>query len=100
LPFDQLAPWLYRVRGVGGPVGLVRLTERYDPGWMALRAWQVLPHVRLALAANGWILTRRSSSDVLLVQITTFMQRIAELLGVLCVLALLKALVREPTKRA
>jgi hypothetical protein len=100
LPFDQLAPWLYRVHGVAGSVRLVRLNERYDPGWTALRAWRVLPHVRLALAANGWILTDRSSRDVVLVQITAFMQQIAELVGVLCVLSLLKALVREPTKRA
>jgi hypothetical protein len=100
LPFDQLAPWLYRVHGVAGSVRLVRLNERYDPGWTALRAWHVLPHVRLALAANGWILTDRSSRDVVLVQITAFMQQIAELVGVLCVLSLLKALVREPTKRA
>jgi uncharacterized membrane protein len=35
----------------------------------------------------------------LLVQITAFMQQIAELVGVLCVLLLLKALVRDPTKR-
>jgi hypothetical protein len=67
---------------------------------MALRAWRVLPHVRLALAANGWILKDRSSGDVLLVQITAFVQQIAELVGVLCVLALLKALVGKPTKRA
>jgi hypothetical protein len=100
LPFEQLAPWLYRVRGVRGSARLVRLNERYDPGWMALRAWHVLPHVRLALAANGWILADRSSRDVLLVQITAFMQQIAELVGVLCVLSLLKALVRDPTKRA
>jgi hypothetical protein len=100
LAFDQLAPWLYRVHGVAGSVGLVRLNERYDPGWMALRAWHVLPHVRIALAANGWILTDRSSHDVLLVQIAACMQQIAELVGVLCVLLLLKALVREPTKRA
>ena len=100
MPFDQLAPWLYRVHGAAGSVRLVRLNERYDPGWMALRAWHVLPHVRLALAANGWILTDRSSGDVLLVQITAFVQQIAELVGVLCVLALLKALVGKPTKRA
>ena len=100
LPFDQFAPWLYRVHGTAGSVGLVRLNERYDPGWMALRGWHVLPHVRIALAANGWILTDRSSPDVLLVQITAFVQQIAELVGVLCVLLLLKALVRDPTKRA
>jgi hypothetical protein len=100
LPFEQLAPWLYRVHGAAGSARLVRLNERYDPGWMALRAWHVLPHVRLALAANGWILTDRSSGDVLLVQITAFVQQIAELVGVLCVLSLLKALVGKPTKRA
>jgi hypothetical protein len=100
LAFEQLAPWLFRVHGVAGPARLVRLNERYDPGWMALGTWRVLPHVRLALAANGWILTDRSSRDLLLVQVTAFMQQIAELVGVLCVLSLLKALVREPTKRA
>ncbi|HLY03737.1 MAG TPA: hypothetical protein VKR56_14730 [Candidatus Cybelea sp.] len=99
LPFDRVAPWLYRVHGVADVVGLVRLNERYDPGWIALRAWHVLPHVRVALAANGWITTDRSSRDVFLVQVTAFLQQIAELAGVVCVLSLLKALVREPTKR-
>jgi hypothetical protein len=99
LPFDQIAPWLYRVRGTAGAVALVRLNERYDPGWIALRAWHVLPHVRVALAANGWTLADRSSRDVFLVYITAFLQQIAELAGVVCVLWLLKALVREPTKR-
>jgi hypothetical protein len=100
LPFDQLAPWLYRVHGIGGAAQVVQFNERYDSGWIALRAWHVLPHVRLALAANGWILTARSSRDVLLVQITAFLQQIAELAGVVCVFLLLKALVRDPTKRA
>jgi hypothetical protein len=100
LPFDRLAPWLYRVHVAPGSARLVRLNERYDPGWLALGAWHVLPHVRLALAANGWILPDRSSLDVLLVQITAIVQQIAELVGILCVLSLLKALVRHPTKRA
>jgi len=100
LQFDQVSPWLYRVHGVSDAVRLVRLNERYDPGWVALRAWHVLPHVRLALAANGWMLTDRSSRDVFLVQIAAFLQQIAELAGVVCVLWLLKALVAEPTKRA
>ena len=100
LQFEQVAPWLYRVHGVADAVRLVRLNERYDPGWVALRAWHVLPHVRLALAANGWMLADRSSRDVFLVQIAAFLQQIAELAGVVCVLWLLKALVVEPTKRA
>jgi hypothetical protein len=99
LSFDQVAPWLYRVHGIAEAEGLVRLNARFDPGWIALRAWHVLPHVRLALAANGWMLTDRSSRDLFLVHITTFLQQIAELIGVVCVLSLLKALVREPTKR-
>lgn len=99
LPFEELAPWLYRVRDLGAAAQVVRLNERYDPGWMAWRAWRVLPHLRLALAANGWTLTDRSSADVFLVQTTAFLQQIAELAGVVCVLLLLKALVREPTKR-
>ncbi len=99
LPFDQVAPWLYRVHGIADAVAFVRLNQRYDPGWMALRAWHVLPHVRLTLAANGWMLTDRSSRDVFLVQIAALLQQIAELAGVVCVLSLLKALVREPTKR-
>jgi hypothetical protein len=81
-------------------VGFVRFNERYDPGWLAIGAWHLLPHVRVALYANGWFTTDRPSSDVILVQATALSQFIVECVGLACVLLLLKALVREPTKRA
>jgi hypothetical protein len=99
-PFAQLTPWLYRVARTGSDAGFVRFNERYDPGWLAIGAWHLLPHVRVALYANGWFTTDRPSSDVILVQATALSQFIVECVGLACVLLLLKALVREPTKRA
>ena len=99
LAFEQLTPWLYRVRGVAAGTSLVRFNERYDPGWLAIGAGHLLTHVRVALCANGWLATERPSNAVILVQITALLQLIAELVGAACVLLLLKALVREPTKR-
>jgi hypothetical protein len=96
--FAQLAPWLYRVRGATG--GMLRFNSQYDPGWMGVRAWHVLPHLRVGLAANGWLLSDGRTDDVILVQITAFWQLVAELAGVICTALLLKALVRQRTKRA
>ncbi|MGB6522658.1 MAG: hypothetical protein WBE83_12895 [Candidatus Cybelea sp.] len=96
--FEELTPWLVRVQGTRS-AGLLRFNERYDPAWTAISSWRVLPHVRLALAANGWLLTRDSAGDVFLVQVAAFLQSIAEIAGLVCVVLLLKALVREPTKR-
>ena len=100
LAFEELTPWLYRVRGVAPGTSLVRFNERYDPGWLAIRAGHLLTHVRVALCANGWIATEHPSDAVILLQITALLQLIAELAGAAYVLLLLKALVREPTKRA
>jgi hypothetical protein len=99
LAFQQIAPWLYLVRRSRDSAQLVRLNARYDPGWMAISAWRVLPHVRVDLAVNGWFVGDGISSDVVLVQVTAFLQLCAEILGLSCVLLLLKALVRKPTKR-
>ncbi len=98
LTFDRLTPWLYRVRVSQGSAGLIRLNERYDPGWFALRGGHVLRHLRVGLSVNGWDLADDASSDVFLVQVTAFFQLLAELMGLLCVLLLLKALARTPTK--
>ena len=99
LAFEELTPWPYRVRGMVPGTSLVRFNERYDPGWLAIGAGRLLTHVRVALCANGWLATQRVSNDVILVQITALLQLIAELVGAAWLL-LLKALVREPTKRA
>jgi hypothetical protein len=98
--FEELTPWLVRVQGTPRAAGLLRFNERYDPAWTAISSWRVLPHVRLALAANGWLLTRDFAGDVFLVQVAAFLQSIAEIVGLVCVVLLLKALAREPTKRA
>jgi hypothetical protein len=100
LAFQELTPWLYRVRWMMPGTSLVRFNERYDPGWLAIDAGRLLTHVRVALCANGWLATQPGSNDVILVQITALLQLIAELVGAARVLLLLKALVREPTKRA
>lgn len=100
LQFAALTPWLYRVYRSPRSVGLVRLNERYDPGWVAVSGWHVLPHLRLDLSVNGWDLVDDSSSEVILVQVTALLQLVAEVAGLVCVLFLLKALALGSTKRA
>jgi hypothetical protein len=100
LAFEELTPWLYRVRGIAPGTSLVRFNERYDPGWLAIGAGHLLTHLRVALYANGWLASEEPVNAAILVQITALLQLIAELAGAACVLLLLKALVREPTKRA
>ncbi len=96
----ELTPWLYLVRGANRPAALLRFNERYDPAWVAVSSWRVLPHVRAAMAANGWLAEGSAIDEAVLVQRTALLQAIAEILGFLCLLWLLKALQREPTKRA
>lgn len=97
--FHELTPWLYRLHGIGS-ASLLRFNERYDPGWFAIGAWHALPHVRVGVSVNGWLLAPRWPTDVVLLQVTALLQLVAELVGAACVVLLLKALVREPTKRA
>ncbi|MGA9417629.1 MAG: hypothetical protein WBV40_00660, partial [Candidatus Cybelea sp.] len=95
----RLASWLYVV-SIGNDSGhLLRLDERYDRAWTAIAALHVLPHVRVDASVNGWFVSS-GPSRVILLQVTALLQLIAEALGVLYALYLLKALVREPTKRA
>lgn len=94
--FRHVTPWLYVV-DAGAP-GLLRFNERYDPAWAAFTAGRALRHVRMDMSVNGWFLT--SSGSVVLVQVTAVAQLLAEIVGVVCVLALLKALANRPTKRA
>ena len=99
LRFTRLAPWLYVVEKPQSTGGLLRFNERYDSGWTAFGARHALRHVRVDTSVNGWLL-ESPSSNVVLVQVTALLQLIAEVLGVLCVLWLLKALALAPTKRA
>jgi hypothetical protein len=97
--FARLASWLYVV-SIGNDSGrLLRLDERYDRAWTAIAALHVLPHVRVDATVNGWFVSS-GPSRVILLQVTALLQLIAEALGVLYAIYLLKALVREPTKRA
>ena len=96
LTFDAPLPWLIRVRGAHG--ALLRLNARYDNGWLALAGSRLLPHVRVSLDANGWFLPR-GSNDVTLLQLTAFLQFLAEVAGIACTAFLLKALFRRGTKR-
>jgi hypothetical protein len=100
LAFRELAPWLYIAQHDDDSARLLRLNVRYDPGWIAIAAWRVLPHVRVDMSVNGWFFAERSSNRVILMQVTAFLQLIAEVFGILCLLWLLEALVRAPTKRA
>jgi hypothetical protein len=98
--FRKLAPWLYVVRRGTRPARLLRLNERYDSGWVAIDAWRVLPHLRVDMAANGWVYGNQSSNTIVLLQATSLLQLIGEFVGILCVVWLLKALVIGATKRA
>jgi len=99
-PFRAILPWLYVVNGSFSTAPLLRLNERYDAAWTAISGWRVLPHLRVDAAVNGWFLGERQSGTIILVQVTSFLQMVAELCGIVCVLCLLKAVPREPTKRA
>jgi len=96
LPFRYVTPWLYVV-DAGAP-GLLRFNERYDSAWTAFAAGATLRHVRVDMSVNGWLLT--SPGRIVLVQLTAVAQLLAEIVGIVCVLALLKALANRPTKRA
>jgi hypothetical protein len=103
LEFRAFAPWLYVVdaqTGItsAGTQRLLRFNERYDRAWVAVAAFRVLRHVRVAMSVNGWFVG--SSDRVVLVQVTAAVQLIAEIAGAVCVLCLLKAVTRVPTKRA
>jgi hypothetical protein len=99
MEFRTILPWLFVVRGSIASVQALRLNERYDAGWIAIRGWRILPHVRIDMAANGWLSPEKSSSAIILVQVTSLLQMIADLCGIVLVLCLLKAATRAPTKR-
>jgi len=100
LEFRRFAPWLYVVEREAGSSGgaLLRFNERYDAGWLAFSAGRTLPHLRIDAALNGWILGT-PGAPVVLVQVTSVAQLIAEIIGAVCVLWLLKALAQAPEKR-
>lgn len=95
LPFRYVTSWLYVVDGA--TPGLLRFNQRYDPAWLAFAGGRTLPHVRVDMSVNGWFLA--SPGSVVLVQVTAVAQLLAEIVGVVCVLGLLKALANRPTKR-
>jgi hypothetical protein len=95
LPFRYVTSWLYVVDT--GASGLLRFNERYDPAWLALAAGRTLRHVRVDTSVNGWFLT--APQRVVVVQTTAVAQLLAEIVGGICVLGLLKALTNRPTKR-
>ncbi len=99
--FRRLTPWFYLVDARSDFPGkrLLRFNERYDPAWIAFSAGHALQHVRIDMSVNGWFLGA-SSGRILLIQFTALLQLIAEILGAICVIWLLKALLHAPTKRA
>lgn len=99
LEFRSPVPWLYFVSREFGSASVLRLNERYDPGWIGFSSWRLLPHVKVDMCVNGWLVSGRPGGLVL-VQITALLQAIAEIIAVVCLLLLLKALQRAPTKRA
>lgn len=100
LQFRAVLPWFFIVRGGNASAPRVmRLNERYDGAWIAISRWRLLPHLRIDMAANGWLLPQASQSAVVLVQVTSLLQMIAEICAAVCILWLLKAAMRAPTKR-
>jgi hypothetical protein len=99
LGFRRFAPWFYVVDAPAESARLLRLDETYDPAWIAIAPWRLLAHVRVGMSSNGWFVAR-PASRVIVLHATSLLQLIAEAAGVLCALYLLKALAREPTKRA
>jgi hypothetical protein len=97
-PFRAIFPWLY-LANASSTAALLRLNERYDAAWTALQAWRVLPHVRVDAAANGWLVGAPSPAPIIIVQLTSLVQMLGELCGIVCILWLLKAAPRAPTKR-
>ncbi|HVR46364.1 MAG TPA: hypothetical protein VMT95_06975 [Candidatus Binatia bacterium] len=97
-PFRAIFPWLYVVNDAPA-AALLRLNESYDAAWAAVRSWRALPHVRVDMAANGWIVGTRSPAPIIIVQLTSLIQMLAELCGIVCIVWLLKAAPRAPTKR-
>lgn len=97
--FRSLTPWMYVVEAPSARGGLLRLNQRYDPGWIAVAGGRLLPHVRVDLASNGWQLRSEQSSTIVLVHATSVAQMLAELAGIALALWLLKAALREPTNR-
>ncbi len=96
--FRAILPWLYVVSDAPAAT-LLRLNERYDAAWTAVRAWRALPHVRVDMAANGWLVGAPSPAPIIIVQVTSLLQMLAELSGIVCIVWLLKAAPRVPTKR-
>ena len=99
LSFRSLTPWMYLVESGSARDGLLRLNQRYDPGWIAVAAGRLLPHLRIDLASNGWELSSAQSSTIVLVHATSVAQALAELAGIALALWLLKAALVEPTNR-
>jgi hypothetical protein len=100
LSFHKLAPWLYVVGARIEPSALLRLNERYDPGWVAIAGGRLARHLRVDMAVNGWQFRDSAAGPILLLQVTSLLQMLGEVLGIACVLWLLKALSRDSTKRA
>ena len=102
LDFREFTPWLYVVDRAAdsGPANqLLRFNERYDDAWIAVASGRALRHIRIDMSANGWVLGA-SSRRIVLIQVTALLQMTAEIIGLLCVLWLVKALAPVPTKRA
>ncbi len=97
-PFRAVLPWLYVVSDAPAAT-LLRLNVRYDAAWTAVRAWHALQHVRVDMAANGWLVGVSSPAPIIIVQVASLLQMLAELCGIVCILCLLKAARRVPTKR-
>jgi hypothetical protein len=99
LEFRSPAPWLYFVTRENSGPAVLRLNERYDAAWIGITSWHLLEHIRVDMSVNGWLVSGRAPG-LILVQITALLQLIAEIVGIVCLLMLLKALQSSPTKRA
>ena len=72
--------WVAIARVSPGPREFLRYNVAFDRGWIALREGKALPHVRVEAVFNGWIINARShDSTVLIIEVVSAMQALAEL---------------------
>ncbi len=73
------SPWFVAARVSPGDTGTLRYAVRYDRHWIALYRGRVLPHVRIAMALNGWLIDRSVNGTIYIVEWVALMQAVLEM---------------------
>ncbi len=91
-------PWLVAVKLPRDGSGTLRYAVRYDRHWVAFRRGRILPHLRLAMALNGWLIDDTAGGTVYLVEWLALLQAILESVCIATVAALTISVVRPATR--